>query len=141
GQRPPKRWERKRPEIAFQAADHLQWRTMNIENLVAIDSVMRLRCDAKIDRSPLIEPPKQFGASEFFAALRRPVAGSDVERLGFDELVALLPKTNFASIAKKPAVCDNAVPAWQLAGQERRLRRARYGRNDFTQGNAPSRRS
>src|SRR5262249_59067985 len=92
--------------------------------------------DTDVNCRPLVEPPEELGALEWPSAPARLSPGGCVNWIRLHEPVALLPKANFARVAIKPSIGDDAVSVRQAARQHGRLRRAGDARQDSAQRQA-----
>ncbi len=139
GPRSPEGAEREGSERRFQAVGEAVGRAGDPERLVAVGRIVRLGRDAEIDGSALVEPPEKLGRAEFTTALRSDPTRGDVNRLGLDQGVRLLPEPHLAGLSKEPAIAHHAVALGLLAGQDAGLRGAGHGRHDLAQRIAPAR--
>jgi hypothetical protein len=116
--RAPEGGEGERPEFLLQLLAQAVGGAGDVERLVAVHRVPRLRRHAEIDHRPLVEPPEQLGTAEVAALLNRHEAGGLVDRFRAHEAVALLPEADFVGVVEKPAVRHHAVSVRLLAGEQ-----------------------
>ena len=112
--RAPEGRQAKRPQIFFEAVRHSAGEAVDAKAFVAIGAVKGFGWDADIEGCTLVEPPEKVGSFEGrFLCLK-----NLRQSWRLDQVMGLLPEANFAGVAEKPTVSDDAMVLRELAGEK-----------------------
>ncbi len=129
----PEGGEREGAEVLLQPGGDGAGQAVDAEAFVAIGAVEGLGCDADVERGALVEPPEEVGGFQAgFSGLEN--LG---QRGGLDQVVGLLPETDFPGFAEEPAVGDDAVVLGEFAGDQGGLGGAGDGGGGFDMADGP----